>query len=81
MVGLGLGVAITYPLQLKGFDISTFYEQGVDVSGFAIDTIIYAQLSFELLAILGGVVFLSTMLISVIPMRHVARIRVAEVIR
>jgi len=81
LVGLAIGGSAAYAMQVYGFDLSVFYEEGVSVSGFAIDTRVYAKLTSGLLVWLGSLVFAATVLISLVPMRHIARIGITDVLR
>jgi ABC-type lipoprotein release transport system permease subunit len=81
VLGLLAGWGVTYPLAKSGIDISAMYEEGVSISGYAIDPIIYPWMSWELAAWLGGLVFAATMLLSLYPMRKAAQIEVADLLR
>ena len=76
-----LGGALGYWMQVEGLDMSRFYREGVDVSGFAVDTVVYASVTVELLCGMWVLVFVATVLLSVIPGRQISRIAVAEVLR
>ena len=80
-LGLLAGFGVTYPLTESGIDISGMYEEGVSVSGYAIEPIVYPWLSWELFAWLGGLVFAATMVLSLYPMRKAAQIEVADLLR
>jgi ABC-type lipoprotein release transport system permease subunit len=80
-LGLLGGWGVTYPLAKSGLDISAMYEEGVSISGYAIDPVVYPWLSWELAAWLGGLVFLATMILSLYPMRKAAQIEVADLLR
>ena len=80
-LGVALGGALGYWMQIEGLDMSRFYSSGVDVSGFAIDTIVYADVTFDLLASMWLLVFVATVLLSLIPGRQISRIPVADVLR
>lgn len=80
-LGLLAGFGVTYPLTKSGIDISAMYEEGVSISGYAIEPIVYPWLSWELFAWLGGLVFAATMILSLYPMRKAAQIEVADLLR
>ena len=80
-MGVLVGGALGYWMQEEGLDISRFYGEGVEVSGFAIDTIVYADVTFELMATMWLLVFFATLLISLVPGRQIGRIPVADVLR
>ncbi|MFC1654469.1 ABC transporter permease [Myxococcota bacterium] len=80
-LGLLAGLGVTYPLSQSGIDISGMYEEGVSVSGYAIEPVVHPLLSWELFAWLGGLVFAATMILSLYPMRKAAQIEVADLLR
>ena len=80
-IGVLLGGALGYWMQVEGLDISRFYGEGVDVSGFAVDTIVHAKVTLELLGGMWLLVFAATVLLSFIPGRQISRIAVADVLR
>ena len=80
-LGVLLGGTLGYWMEREGLDISRFYGEGVDVSGFAIDTIVYADVTFELISFMWLLVFGATVLLSLIPCRQIGRIAVADVLR
>ena len=80
-LGVCLGGALGYWMQVEGLDMSRFYREGVDVSGFAVDTVVYARVTVELLCGMWALVFVATVLLSLIPGRQISRIAVAEVLR
>jgi len=81
VLGLVLGGAAGLYLQVNGFDLRLLYDEGMSVSGFALDTMMYARVDPMLLAKLGGGVWLATLATSLLPMRQLGRIRTADVLR
>lgn len=81
ILGLLGGWALTYPLTKSGIDISAMYEEGVSISGYAVEPIVYPWMSWELFAWLGGLVFAATMILSLYPMRKATQIEVADLLR
>jgi len=81
LFGEALGGWLAHLLELHGLDLRTFYPNGLSVSGIAMDPIIHADLTWQLLVVCGLVVFLSTMLVSLYPMGQLRRIRLADVLR
>ena len=67
--------------QINGLDLSMFYEGGVEISGFAIDMIVHAQLSWQLLAVLCSAVFVATLFVAYLSLGRLKRINIAEVLR
>ena len=80
-LGVALGGGLGWWMQTEGFDISRFYGDDIDVSGFALDTMVYADVTAELLASMWLLVFSATVLLSLIPGRQISRIAVADVLR
>lgn len=80
-IGLLFGGSIAYAIQILGWDISSFLKEGVTVSGFAFSTEMHAKVTASLLSWLGLIVFLATLLLSLIPMRRATRVRIADVLR
>jgi ABC-type lipoprotein release transport system permease subunit len=79
--GLLVGGSAGYLLELYGLDLSVFMAEGVSVSGFAIDTRVFADVSPSLLFALGGAVLAAVVLTSSFAVRHVSRIPIATVLR
>ncbi len=80
-LGVLLGGGLGYWMQAEGLDISRFYGDDLDVSGFALDTMVYADVTVELLVSMWLLVFAATVLLSLIPGRQISRIAVADVLR
>jgi ABC-type lipoprotein release transport system permease subunit len=81
ILGLLGGWGVTYPLTKSGIDISAMYEEGVSISGYAVDPVVYPWMGWELFAWLGGLVFAATMILSLYPMRKATQIEVADLLR
>ncbi|MBN2493704.1 MAG: ABC transporter permease [Deltaproteobacteria bacterium] len=79
--GLLVGGLVTGYFQAEGIDLSSLMEEGMSISGFAMDMVMYPALTAELLAVLGAVVFAATLLMSLYPMGQIKRIPVADVLR
>ena len=80
-LGVLLGGGLGWWMQAEGLDISRFYGEDIDVSGFALDTMVYADVTVELLLSMWLLVFSATVLLSLIPGRQISRIAVADVLR
>lgn len=80
-LGVLLGGGLGWWMQAEGLDISRFYGEDIDVSGFALDTMVYADVTFELLVSMWLLVFAATVLLSLVPGRQISRIAVADVLR
>ena len=81
VVGLGIGGGIAGYFNVTGLDMSQLMGDEVDVSGFALNTLVRPKVSVELLAALGGSVFFATLLISLFAMRRIKQIDLATVLR
>ena len=80
-LGVALGGGLGLWMQAEGLDISRFYGDDIDVSGFALDTTVYADVTVELLLSMWLLVFSATVLLSLVPGRQISRIAVADVLR
>lgn len=80
-IGLLFGGTIAYTVQIWGWDISSFLQEGITVSGFAISTEMHAKVTASLLISLGLIVFTATLLLSLIPMRRATHVHIADVLR
>ncbi|MEW6775508.1 MAG: ABC transporter permease [Bdellovibrionota bacterium] len=85
LIGCSLGVLsgglLAHTVEVRGWDVSSFYPEGVTISGLAISTRVHARLTAGILVWVGGLIFLATLLLSALPMRRAARVRVAELLR
>ncbi len=84
-LGCGLGLLVgglwAYRVQVYGWDISGLLGEGASMSGFAIEPILHAKVTSNILLRLGGMLFAIIMLLSLIPMRRAARVRIADTLR
>jgi ABC-type lipoprotein release transport system permease subunit len=80
-VGLLVGGLAAYALQVWGFDIRKVVKQGMSISGFGVSPIMHARVTLSLFLWLGGIVLGATLLLSLIPMRRVSKIDIAETLR
>jgi ABC-type lipoprotein release transport system permease subunit len=80
-VGLVLGGAVAGLVQVYGLDLTRFYREGLTISGLAVSTTLHARVTARALALLGGAVFLATLLLGVWPMRRAGRVAIADVLR
>ena len=79
--GLLVGGLAAYALQVWGFDIRKIVDESMNISGFAVSPIMHARLTPSLIIWLGGIVMGATLLLSLIPMRRVKKIDIAETLR
>ncbi len=81
LVGLAIGGAFAGYLQIYGLDMSSLVGDEMDVSGFAVNTMVHPRLSWSLVTALGGSIFGATLLISLIAIRRIQQIDLASVLR
>lgn len=81
VVGLALGGSLALAMQIWGLDMGALMPKGVTISGFAVSTTIYASLTPPILYWIGGIVLGATLLLSLIPMRRITQVRIAETLR
>ncbi len=85
LVGTGLGLliggAISYYFQLNGLDFTKLFGAEMTITGFAVDPIVRNYLTFRLMAWLGGIVMLMTMLIGIYPAFKTGNISLPDVLR
>lgn len=79
--GLLLGGLAGWALERHGLDMRHFYSGNVTISGLAVEPIVHAQVTARRLGQLGGLVFLATALVGLVPLLQLRRIRVADVLR
>lgn len=80
-VGLAVGGAVSYYVEQYGLDMSAFYGKEMSVSGFAIDPLMRAELTWGRTAQLTLIVFIGTILIGVYPAFKATRVAIADVLR
>lgn len=81
LLGIAGGSAAALALQHWGLDLALFYEDGITISGFAVDPVLRAKLSAGILFWTSGMVFIITLLLSLIPLRHAARVNIVDELR
>lgn len=79
--GTMVGGAITYYYSIHGMDFSEMMTENMTVSGLAFDPIIYTHLTPEVFIVCGSIVFVSTVLLSIFPMRRAANTKISDVLR
>lgn len=80
-LGLALGSAASYITSIYGLDLRALSSETVTVSGFGISLVMYPVLTVFMVVGLGATVFVATLLLSLIPMRRVARVPIVETLR
>lgn len=81
LTGMTMGSVAAFVLQRRGLDLSAFLPGGITISGFTVSTTIHALLTPPILYWTGGIVFGATLLLSLMPMRRVTRVRIAQTLR
>jgi putative ABC transport system permease protein len=79
--GLILGGLVSYHFQVNGLDLSQFLEEGINISGLAMDTKIHAKITASILFNSGILVYFATLLLSFIPMRRAANTPFVDIMR
>ncbi len=79
--GMFGGWALSLYLGSVGMDLTAMYGEDLDVSGFAINPMIYPYIAPDTLVSLAALVGISVMLVSLIAIRHISKIRIADVLR
>ena len=84
-LGCGLGVLAgglwAYRVQVHGWDISGLLGDNASMSGFAIEPILHAKVSADILLSLGGMLFALILVLSMLPVRRAALIKIADTLR
>lgn len=81
LAGLVVGGSGALVVEVKGLDLAALMPKGTTISGFTVSTVVHSQLSAPLICWTGGIMLGATLLLSLIPMRRVRRVRVAETLR
>ena len=81
ILGLFAGGLASWVVQTWGIDLASLLEEGFTISGFAVSTKLHAQLTPGLLFSTGGLVFATTLLLSLIPMNRATRLSIVDQLR
>lgn len=85
LMGSGTGVAVGSGIagwvQKYGLDLSRFYDDGLSISGFAINTTLHSRLTVDVLLVLGGFGLISTILVSFPAMSRIVRMQIVDWLR
>jgi len=79
--GTILGLACNHYFAIKGFDLTLFTREDIDISGVALDPVIYSDLYPEHLIIILVLVFLMTIMVGIYPAIKAARSVPIEVLK
>ncbi len=80
-LGLVVGGIPALAMQIYGLDMSALAGDNLSISGFAVDMRVHSELSAELLVGLGGLVVAAVGATSLLAMRRIGRIKIANVLR
>lgn len=80
-LGLLLGGLWAYRVQVYGWDVSGLLGEGASMSGFAIEPVLHAKVTYQILLRLGGMLFAVIIGLSLVPMRRATSIRIADTLR
>ena len=85
IIGCGLGLLVggltAWIVQTWGIDLASLLDEGFTISGFAVSTKLYAQLTPGLLFSTAGLVFAATLVLSLIPMTRATRLSIVDQLR
>jgi ABC-type lipoprotein release transport system permease subunit len=80
-VGSALGLACNQYFTVKGFDLTLFTREDIDISGVVLDPVLYSDLYPDHLIIIVVLVFLMTILVGIYPAVKAARSVPVEVLK
>lgn len=81
-VGGGIGLALVLPLSKTGLDLAAMMGgESVEVAGVALNTVIYPTVEWPVFAAFCGLAWLFTVLSSVWPALHAARLKPVDAMR
>jgi len=79
--GLTLGGLAAFVLQIRGLDLAFLMPEGVTISGFAMSTTVHALVTPPVFLWTGGIVLGAMLLLSLLIMRRIKKIGLAETLR
>ncbi len=80
-IGTVVGGSIAWYYSIHGIDFSEMMTENMTVSGMAFDPIIYTHLTPGVFIVCGSIVFVATVLLSILPMRRAANTPISDVLR
>lgn len=85
LIGCGLGLLVgglaAWAAQVWGIDLRSLLEEGFTISGFAVSAKMHARVTTGLLFGTAGLVFVATLILSLIPMHRAARLSIVDQLR
>lgn len=79
--GTVVGGSISWYYSIHGIDFSEMMSENMTVSGLAFDPVIYTHLTPGVFIMCGSIVFVATVLLSILPMRRAANTPISDVLR
>jgi len=80
-LGVFLGGLAAYLVNRYGIDMSSFMSESFSISGFAMTTKLHTKMSAGIILTTAGIVFLATVFLSLIPMRHTTKFSIVDTLR
>ncbi len=80
-LGLIVGSLAAYLVHVFGIDMSTIMGESINISGFALTSKMYTKISPGIFLGSTTIVFIATMLLSLITMRHATRLSIVDTLR
>lgn len=80
-VGLLIGGLISYYFQGHGVDLHHVYKEGLSISGLGFDIELRTKVTIPMLLWIGGIVYVATLLLGIIPMRKAVSVSMVDHIR
>jgi ABC-type lipoprotein release transport system permease subunit len=81
VLGLTLGGMGAWACQYYGVDLKSLMPEGIEISGFAVSTRLYAKVTPPMILGLGGTVLGLILLMGLIPMRRSTKINMVDELR
>ena len=80
-LGMLLGGLAAYLVNRYGIDMSSFMGESFNISGFAMTTKLHTKMSAAIILTNAAIVFVATVLLSLIPMRHTTKFSIVDTLR
>ena len=81
LAGLTLGGLSVYLGHVYGIDLSSVMGEGVSISGFALTSKMHTKISADIMFGAAAIVFLATLIISLVPMRRISHVSIVDQLR
>ncbi len=80
-VGLLCGALASWLVNYIGVDLSSFLQEGIQISGFAMSTTLRTRITPQILFTSSAIVFGATLIISLLPMKRAVGVPMADLLR